>query len=76
MLHYSDGFVPSNQSPRGDPSKALATVDPADAFARLIVVPALVDGPRAAKRFANFFRSIANDNTRAAYQRACLCVVR
>ena len=28
-------------------------------------------GPRAAKRFANFFGSIANDNTRAAYQRAC-----
>src|SRR5271169_3531320 len=36
-------------------------------------VPALVAdvGARAAKRFANFFGSIANDNTRAAYQRAC-----
>src|SRR6202167_3719903 len=50
-----------------------AIVDPAAAFGRPIVVPALVVdvGPRAAKRFANFFGSIANDNTRAAYQRAC-----
>ena len=55
------------------PSKALAIVDPAHAFGRPIVVPALLAnfGPRAAKRFANFFGSIANDNTRAAYQRAC-----
>jgi site-specific recombinase XerD len=38
-------------------------------------VPALVAdvGPRAAKRFANFFGSIDNDNTRGAYQRACHC---
>src|SRR5277367_2522169 len=45
----------------------------AQPFGRAIVVPALVAdvGPRAAKRFANFFGSIANDNTRAAYQRAC-----
>jgi integrase len=50
-----------------------AIVDPANAFGRPIVVPALVAdvGPRAAKRFANFFGSIPNDNTRAAYQRAC-----
>ena len=54
-------------------AKSLAIVDPANAFGRPIVVPALVAdvGPRAAKRFANFFGSIANDNTRAAYQRAC-----
>src|SRR5271169_599125 len=51
----------------------VALVDQAAAFGRPIVVPALVAdvGPRAAKRFANFFGSIANDNTRAAYQRAC-----
>jgi hypothetical protein len=44
--------------------------DVANPFGRPIVVPALVAdvGPRAAKRFANFFGSIANDNTRAAYQ--------
>ena len=70
-------------------SKALATVEagaPADRpapvllptaepFGRPIVVPALVAdvGPRAAKRFANFFGSNDNDNTRAAYQRACHC---
>src|SRR5271163_3741565 len=54
-------------------SKSLTIVDPANAFGRPIVVPALVAdvGPRAAKRFAHFFGSIANDNTRAAYQRAC-----
>jgi site-specific recombinase XerD len=47
----------------------------AQPFGRAIVVPALVAdvGPRAAKRFANFFGSIDNDNTRAAYQRACHC---
>jgi integrase/recombinase XerD len=41
----------------------------AQPFGRAIVVPALVAdvGPRA----ANFFGSIANDNTRAAYQRVC-----
>jgi hypothetical protein len=48
-------------------------VPAAEPFGRPIVVPALVAdvGLRAAKRFANFFGSIANDNTRAAYQRAC-----
>src|SRR5271170_5303251 len=56
-------------------ANSLTAVDPANAFGRPIVVPALVAdvGPRAAKRFANFFGSIANDNTRAAYQRACHC---
>src|SRR5271163_871668 len=45
---------------------------PVPAFGQPIVVPALIAdvGPRAAKRFANFIGSIANDNTRAAYQRA------
>jgi hypothetical protein len=45
----------------------------AEPFGRPIVVPALIAdiGPRAPKRFATFFGSIANDNTRAAYQRAC-----
>ena len=52
----------------------LATLDQSGAFGRPIVVPALVvgAGPRASKRFASFFGSIANHNTRAAYQRACL----
>src|SRR5439155_11216339 len=38
-----------------------------------IVVPAIVvgGGERASKRFADFFASIHNDNTRAAYQGAC-----
>jgi site-specific recombinase XerD len=55
------------------PSSGLAIADPAQHFGRLIVVPALVAdvGPRTAKRFANFFGSIENDNTRSAYQRAC-----
>jgi hypothetical protein len=56
-------------------STGLATLDPAAPFGRPIVVPALVAdvGPPAAKRFANLFGSIANDNTRGAYQRACHC---
>ncbi len=29
-------------------------------------------GDKAARRYANFFASIANDNTGAAYQRPCL----
>lgn len=68
-----------------DESKALvateirvpATLDPAagstNPFGRAIVAPKVVSdaGDRAARRFANFFGSIENDNTRAAYQRAC-----
>ena len=52
-----------------------ATVGPVNPFGRAIVVPRLVAdaGDRAARRFANFFGSIPNDNTRAAYQRACHC---
>ena len=55
------------------PAVFLPTVAEAQPFGRPIVVPKLVAdvGPRAAKHFANFFGSIANDNTRAAYQRAC-----
>lgn len=51
-----------------------ATVAKPEPFGRAIVVPKLVAdaGDRAAKRYANFFASIANDNTRAAYSRACL----
>src|ERR1700733_15683178 len=58
--------------PAAAPAVFLPTAEP---FGRPIVVPALVAdvGPRAAKRFANFFGSIANDNTRGAYQRACHC---
>jgi site-specific recombinase XerD len=54
-------------------SKAVATLNAAEAFGHAIVVPALVAdaGDKAAKRFANFFGSISNDNTRAAYRRAC-----
>src|SRR6516164_9317470 len=38
-----------------------------------LVVPKLVAdaGDKAARRYANFFASIDNDNTRAAYSRAC-----
>jgi integrase/recombinase XerD len=58
--------------PTNRPAVFLPTAEP---FGRPIVVPALVAdvGPRAAKRFANFFGSIDNDNTRGAYQRACHC---
>jgi site-specific recombinase XerC len=58
-----------------DSDHALTLVDPANPFGQAIVVPRLVAdaGDRATKRFANFFGSIANDNTRAAYQRACQC---
>jgi len=46
----------------------------AQPFGRPIVVPKLVAGAgdKAARRYANFFASIANDNTRAAHSRACL----
>ena len=45
----------------------------AEAFGRSIVVPKLVAdaGDKAARRYANFFGPIENDNTRAAYMRAC-----
>jgi site-specific recombinase XerD len=58
-----------------DSGQALTPAGPANPFGASIVVPRLVAGAgdRAAKRFANFFGSIANDNTRAAYSRACLC---
>ncbi len=64
--HRSTQLVPAEFRPP-------ATFDAAEKFARSIIVPALVAdaGDTAAKRFANFFGSIANDNTRAAYQRAC-----
>jgi site-specific recombinase XerD len=57
---------PRTKALAATPSKSLAIVDPAATFGRPIVVPALVAdvGPRAAKRFANFFGSIDNDNTR------------
>jgi site-specific recombinase XerD len=50
-----------------------ATPDQGQPFGRAIVVPQLVAdaGDKAARRYANFFGSIANDNTRAAYQRGC-----
>ena len=59
-----------NRSP-AERSDALPAVEP---FGRPIVVPKLVAdaGDKAARRYAHFFASIANDNTRAAYQRACL----
>jgi len=54
-------------------SRSLATADPTQPFGRPIVVPKLVfdAGDRAARRFANFFGAIENDNTRSAYSRAC-----
>jgi site-specific recombinase XerD len=53
--------------------RPLVTLDPARPFGRAIVVPKIVAdaGDRASRRFANFFGSIENDNTRAAYSRAC-----
>src|ERR1700733_938328 len=59
-------------SPADAPAVFLPTVaGGAQPFGRAIVVPAQIAdvGPRAAKRFANFFGSIANDNTRAATSR-------
>jgi len=43
-------------------------------FSAMLLVPKLVGdaGDKAARRYANFFASISNDNTRAAYSRACL----
>jgi site-specific recombinase XerD len=54
-------------------NRPMAILDRAQPFGRAIVVPKVVAdaGERAAKRFANFFGSIENDNTRAAYSRAC-----
>jgi site-specific recombinase XerD len=54
-------------------SKSQLPARAAEAFGRAIVVPKLVAdaGDKAARRYANFFGSIANDNTRAAYGRAC-----
>jgi hypothetical protein len=74
---------------RGRQSKALVAAEsrlpagrsdalPASAepFGPAIVVPTLVAdaGDKAARRYANFFASIDNDNTRAAYSRACASV--
>jgi site-specific recombinase XerD len=62
----SQALVPAESGP-------LATRDPANPFGRAIVVPGFVAaaGDHASRRYANFFGTIENDNTRAAYQRAC-----
>jgi site-specific recombinase XerD len=67
----SKALVVAENRPPAERSDALPTAEP---FGRPIVVPKLVAdaGDKAARRYANFFASIANDNTRAAYQRACL----
>jgi site-specific recombinase XerD len=54
-------------------SRPLAIPATAEPFGRAIVVPKLVAdaGDKAARRYANFFGSIENDNTRSAYSRAC-----
>jgi site-specific recombinase XerD len=46
----------------------------AEPLGRAIVVPKLIAyaGDKAARRYANFFGAIDNDNTRAAYMRAGL----
>lgn len=56
-------------------SQSLTAADLAHPFGRPIVVPKLVAdaGDQATRRFANFFGSIPNDDTRSAYQRACHC---
>ena len=68
VLYYAMDSDPETKALATTPSTGIATLNPAAAFGRPIVVPALVAdfGPRAAKHFANFFGSIANDNTRAA----------
>ncbi|PPQ35345.1 tyrosine-type recombinase/integrase [Rhodoblastus acidophilus] len=52
---------------------ALASSGPPAVIGREIVVPKFVAdvGDKAARRYANFFGAIENDNTRAAYMRAC-----
>jgi hypothetical protein len=62
---------PPNPACRRKPTGTLPAT--AEAFGRAIVVPKLVAeaGDKAARRYANFFGSIENDNTRAAYSRAC-----
>ena len=67
----SKALVVTESRPPAEASATLpATAEP---FARAIVVPKLVAdaGDKAARRYANFFGSIANDNTRIAYMRAC-----
>jgi site-specific recombinase XerD len=66
IIDPANALVPAESWP-------LPAVQQPDPFGRPIVVPRLVAdaGDNAAKRYANFFGSIANDNTRAAYQRAC-----
>jgi site-specific recombinase XerD len=68
----SKALVAAESRPPTERSDALPTT--AEPFGRAIVVPKLVAdaGDKAARRYANFFASISNDNTRAAYQRACL----
>jgi site-specific recombinase XerC len=71
-LSRTKTLVPTESSGSG---QSLTLVDPVNPFGQPIVVPVMVAdaGEKAAKRFANFFASIPNDNTRAAYQRACHC---
>ena len=66
-----NALVATEYRPRAERSDALPAT--AELFGRTIVVPKLVAdaGDKATPRHANFFASIANDNTRAAYQRAC-----
>lgn len=68
----SKTLVIAESGPSAKQSNALpASPEP---FGRAIVVPRLVADAddKAARRYANFFASISNDNTRAAYNRACL----
>ena len=81
IVQYKGRYVTQLNMSDPEPSRSLippepsptTAVAPASPFGRPIVVPGLVGdaGDRAAKRYANFFASISNDSTRAAYQRAC-----
>jgi integrase/recombinase XerD len=67
----NQALVAAESHSPADRRNALPAV--AEPFGRAIVVPKLVAdaGDQAARRYANFFGSIDNDNTRAAYSRAC-----
>jgi site-specific recombinase XerD len=67
----SKALVATNSRPPAEASSTLPATP--ESFGRAIVVPKLVAdaGDKAARHYANFFAAIDNDNTRAAYSRAC-----
>ena len=61
----NQALVPAESAPPAEASTTLPAT--ADAFGRAIIVPKLVAdaSDKAARRYANFFGAIDNDNTRA-----------